>query len=111
MFDFLKRKKVIPAEDVKKAGTFEVQRIEQSNSIVESLGISKERGEFIAEHTHKSYHSSKNMVTAASKASSICVHQNELFYASMILTDIHLKNMQMNHMMKMMVGGGPERPQ
>lgn len=106
MFDFLKRKKVIPVQDLKQPGLFEVQRIEESKSIIESLGISKERGDFIAEHVHKSYYSSKNLVSAASKASSICVHQNELFYASMILTDTHLKNAQMNHVMQMM-GGRP----
>lgn len=95
--------KEIPAEEKKQSGALKVEQIAlKTGSLTEGLGITKERAEVLARKIYEAYHSSGDLVEAISKASEECVHQNELFFQSFMLSDIHTKHMQMQSMMGMM---------
>lgn len=103
MFNFLKRKKQIPEESRKEPGSFAVVIVNpEDGGLVGELGISEERAAFLSEAVQTSYITSKRITEVAEKVSAHCVHANEIFYTSLIIADVHHKNMMMGHMSEMM---------
>jgi hypothetical protein len=106
MFEFLKKKEVLKKESLKPKGALAVEVIvPESNSLIESIGMSKERADELSKIAQTSYMTSSNLSEAAAKASEFCMHPNELFFVVHVLSDIHIQSKHASAMMEMMRNG------
>jgi hypothetical protein len=81
------RKLVVTNEPGKCLIVIEVEK--ETSSIYTALGMSEERADELEKICHQTFHRNSNIVATIAEVSTHCLHANELYFVSFILTTIH----------------------
>lgn len=83
------RKLVVTNEPGKCLTVIEVET--KTDSIITALGMTEERADELERMCQMTFAKHSNIVATMAETSTHCLHANELYYVSMILTTIHTK--------------------
>lgn len=102
-------KKKVLAKYVKPGTELHVLEIEDAtDSMIESLGIIKERAQQLEEVVLKAFAISKNCVACMAIVSKQVKHANELYFVSMIVTELMSRARNPLHAIFAQIGRGPK---
>lgn len=86
----LKPELVVQLNEHNKLHIVEVEK--ETSSIVEGLGLTREKEEELGNMAMECYRSTNNVVACMEKASKFCKHPNELFFVSYIISSRYVQN-------------------
>lgn len=97
------RKLVVTNEPGKCLIVIEVET--KTRSIITALGMTEERAEELERMCQQTFHKHSNIVSTMAEASTHCLHANELYFVSMILTTIHDKQRNVGGILGALLSG------
>jgi hypothetical protein len=88
LWDKLFKRPILLSPSIDAGKCLHVIHIEKdTNSVIESLGISKERADELLQITYDSYTKHNSIVSVCEDVSKYCKHANELFFVSIAIVN------------------------